>query len=261
MPKIKINNIKINYKIFGEENHETILFIHGLGSSFIDWEKQIPFFEKNYKLIIPDLRNHGNSDKSDEVSVEILANDLLELLDKLKISHVNIVGLSLGGMVAFQMAVSSPRLLEKLIIVNAIPKFSLISIKEKFLFYSRIAILQIFGIRILAKFLAKKLFPKKIQEKLRQKFFKRFQKNDKKSYYNILKSLLNFNVEDKLDKIESQTLFVSSNHDYFSLAKKRNYVKKIKNAKLIVVADSYHALPAEKPEEFNEIISQFIDGR
>ena len=60
MPKIRIRDIEMHYE---ETGHGTpLLLIHGLGSSARDWERQVPYFSKNYRVISIDVRGHGQTD-------------------------------------------------------------------------------------------------------------------------------------------------------------------------------------------------------
>ena len=59
MPKCHVNNIGLFYEVYGEG--EPLLFLHGLGSSTQDWEKQVPLFAQKYKVYLLDLRGHGDA--------------------------------------------------------------------------------------------------------------------------------------------------------------------------------------------------------
>ena len=78
MPTIQINGIAEHYEIFGQG--QPILFIHGLGSSSRDWEYQIDYFSKMYRVITIDVRGHGQSDKPPgPYSVPLFAADTAKL--------------------------------------------------------------------------------------------------------------------------------------------------------------------------------------
>src|SRR5512135_1060782 len=105
MATLRANGINLYYEVTGEG--QPLVFIHGLGSSTRDWESQTPEFAKSYKVITFDLRGHGQSDKPVGLdSVPQYADDLAALLKALDVPAAHIVGISLGGGVAFQFAVS-----------------------------------------------------------------------------------------------------------------------------------------------------------
>ena len=107
MPKINLSNITLNYEDKGKG--KVLLFLHGLGSSIKDWDFQVPFFSKNFRVITVDLRGHGDSVmKDNNFGVDFMVNDIKEFLDALKIDNVTFIGFSMGGAIAFQFAYSYP---------------------------------------------------------------------------------------------------------------------------------------------------------
>ena len=123
MPKLHVNNIDIHYEITGEG--QPLLFIHGLGSSSLDWEEQVSFFSKDYKVITFDVRGHRLSDKPlDPYSIQLFSGDTSALIKSLDLPPVHVVGISMGGMIAFQLAVDGPELLKSMTIVNSAPEMA-----------------------------------------------------------------------------------------------------------------------------------------
>ncbi|NJN45685.1 MAG: alpha/beta fold hydrolase, partial [Candidatus Competibacteraceae bacterium] len=120
MPKQRSGDIELYYEITGQGH--PLLFIHGLGSCTEDWEQQVAFFAQRFLVITFDVRGHGRSDKPpDPYSIPLFARDTVGLLDVLGIASAHVVGLSLGGMIAFQLAVDVPRRVDSLVIVNSGP--------------------------------------------------------------------------------------------------------------------------------------------
>ncbi len=108
MKSLYINGIDYYYEDIGSAD-EVILFLHGLGTSSESWLYQIPFFEKEYRIILPDLRGEGRSSLGDaSYSFSLCADDIALLLDKLNIKKVHLCGFSLGGMIASEFAVKYP---------------------------------------------------------------------------------------------------------------------------------------------------------
>ncbi|HKJ47684.1 MAG TPA: alpha/beta hydrolase, partial [Christiangramia sp.] len=119
------NGISLEYLDQGEG--EVILLLHGLGSTKADWDLQKESFSKEFRVIAPDIRGHGNSSKPEEkeaYGVTKCAEDMKLLLDKLNIAKCMVVGFSMGGAVAFEMAISYSGLISKMVIVNTAPDFN-----------------------------------------------------------------------------------------------------------------------------------------
>jgi len=130
MSKEKVKEIEMYYEVTGEG--ESLLLIHGLGSSTRDWEFQVPVFSQKYQVITIDLRGHGKSDKpKGPYSMQMFAGDIAELLKKLGIKSTHVLGISLGGGIAFQFALDYPNLVKSLMIVNAGIEIPMDSFKMK----------------------------------------------------------------------------------------------------------------------------------
>ncbi len=114
----KIRGFKMYYEIYGEG--DPVLIIHGNGGSIKSFIYQIPYFSKNYKVIVADSRSQGRSlDNTDSLSYEMMADDFNALLDTLKIPSCNIIGWSDGGINGLLLAIRHPEKVKKLAITGA----------------------------------------------------------------------------------------------------------------------------------------------
>lgn len=259
MAKAEANGIKLYYEIHG--TGEPLLFIHGLGSSARDWEAQAKFFSADYRVILVDLRGHGQSDKpKEEYSILQFSADVHVFLDVLEIESAHVVGLSLGGVIALQFALDHPHRIRSLVPVNSFVELPFQTFSEKMEIWKRNTIVSLLGMRKMGKLLAGRLFPKDDQEELRDVFIERWAENDKQSYLSAFKSMVGWSVRDRLGELDVPVLVLSAEHDYISIAAKAEYVSDMPGAELVVIEDSHHGLPAEKPEEFNHAVTGFLNG-
>ena len=257
MPTLKIKGINLYYEDQG--TGEPILFIHGLGSSGQDWELQAAAFSPHYRVITCDLRGHGRSDKpAGPYSMSQFAGDAAALLQALGVASAHVVGLSLGGGVAFQLAVDQPALVRSLIIVNSAPEMILRTFKEKLAIWQRLVIIRLMGLPKMAAVLSPRLFPDPAHEHLRQLFAERFAKNEKPAYLASLRSLIGWSVTPQLGQIRCPTLVITADQDYTPVALKEAYVAKMPNARLAVIPNAHHATPMERPEAFNAVLAEFL---
>lgn len=257
MPDMVVRGIRLHYESAGRG--EPLLLIHGLGSSTRDWESQVAAFSRDFRVITFDLRGHGRSDKPrGPYSIGLLAEDTLALLQALDIS-AHLVGLSLGGMVAFQVAVDAPERVRSLTIVNSGPRGPEPTFKQRLPLYIRLFIIRLLGMRRMGEALARRLFPKPEQAGLRRTFGERFAANDREAYIAALKAIFGgWSVAGRLGDIQCPTLALASDQDYTSVDLKRAYVAALPRAELVVVPDARHALPLEKPQEFNQALAAFL---
>lgn len=119
MPYIELSDLNLYYEEIGDG--EPIVFLHNAFSrGIIAFSAQIPELQNKYHCIIPDLRGHGRTvaDKL-EWTIPQLADDIIEFINKLELSKVNLVGFSMGGGVALYIANKRPELINSLITIGA----------------------------------------------------------------------------------------------------------------------------------------------
>jgi pimeloyl-ACP methyl ester carboxylesterase len=257
VPIAEIDNTRLYYEDQG--SGAPLFLIHGLGSSAQDWENQVAHFAKSFRVIAPDLRGHGRSDKpAGGYSIRRFADDIAGLMSTLRTGPAHVVGLSLGGGVAFQLALDAPQLLRTLTIVNSAPEMILRTWQQKFAIGSRRVIVRMLGLPGFGRMLSKKLFPSPEHGAQRNTFEERFARNDPQAYTASLNALIGWSVSARLGEIRCPTLVITADQDYTPVAFKEAYVAQIPNAHLAVVPDSRHALPMERPEAFNRVLMDFL---
>jgi 3-oxoadipate enol-lactonase len=106
---ITTTNQTVSYIDEGLVNAPSIIFIHGFPLNKEMWNKQVVELKEDYRVIAYDIRGHGNSDAGDDdFSIELFVNDLLSLMDALKIDKTILCGLSMGGYIALQAIEDRP---------------------------------------------------------------------------------------------------------------------------------------------------------
>ena len=257
MPNIQVNDINLYYAVDGEG--QSLLFIHGLGSSTQDWDLQIKEFSKYYQVITFDLRGHGQSDKpSGPYSLPMFATDTAGLLKSLDVKSAHVVGLSLGGGIAFQLAIDYPALVKTMVIVNSAPELVVRTFKDRMGVWQRFAIVRLLGMRKMGEVLSKRLFPKDEHESLRTTFVESWARNDPRAYQDAMRAMVGWSVTDKLGSINCPVLVITADQDYTPVAIKEEYTKLIPNAELVIIPDAHHATPVEQPEKFNTVLMDFL---
>ena len=257
MPTLLVNNCSLYYEVQGQG--ETLLFIHGLGSSTRDWDAQVSVFASAYQVVTFDLRGHGRSDKpAGPYRIDQFAADAIGLLDALHVASAHVVGISLGGGVAFQIAIDYPARVKSLTIVNSAPALGVNPEDARKEIERRVAIVQQMGMRAMGEALSPNLFPKPEQAALRQTFIERWAENDPPAYIEATRSMLGWTVLDKIGSIQCPSLIIASDQDYTPVAAKEAYVKLMPQAQLVVLPDSHHAVPIEDPPNFNAALMTFL---
>jgi 3-oxoadipate enol-lactonase len=259
MPRVSVNGIQLYYELGGQESQPVILFLHGLGSSTQDWTPQLAYFGRDYRVLVADMRGHGQSDKPrGPYTMPQFAADVIALLDYLIIDTVHVVGLSMGGMIAFQLAVDDPGRLRSMTIINSVPDVVPHTFKDRFNIWMRFWIVRYMGMRKMGETLAPRLFVDPNQEALRQSFIESWAANDPRAYQDAMRAIAGWSVEGRIGAITIPTLIIASDHDYTPVAAKEAYIAKMPGTTLKIIENAHHAVPVERPDALNAVIHDFI---
>lgn len=116
MPTINANGIEINYEETGDG--EPLLLIMGITAPWSVWEKHSEFWSKSFRCIMPDNRGVGLSDKpTGDYTSAMMADDQAGLLRELGIAKARVVGVSMGSIIAQQLAIRHPDLVQSTVLM------------------------------------------------------------------------------------------------------------------------------------------------
>lgn len=116
---IQANGILIHYITAGEG--EPVILLHGFPQFWYAWRHQIPALTKHFKIIVPDLRGYGETEKPPQVSdyrTSLIATDIAALINALGYEKAHIAGHDWGGAVAWQLALEHPEVVDRLAVLN-----------------------------------------------------------------------------------------------------------------------------------------------
>lgn len=119
-----VNGINVYYEVYGEGR--PIVLLHGAFMTIgTNWGQLIPELSKTRKVIAIELQGHGHTRFSDrKLSFPTLASDVEGVMNYLKVDSADVVGYSMGGYVAYQLAIQSPKRVTKLVIISSTYKSS-----------------------------------------------------------------------------------------------------------------------------------------
>jgi 3-oxoadipate enol-lactonase len=117
--KATINNLQLEYEVEGPRSGLPVVCIHGFPFSKEMWKPQVEFLKKDFYVVTYDVRGHAKSDVDDgQYSIEYFVDDLIGLLDHLKLSKVILVGLSMGGYIALRAIERHPERIRALVLCD-----------------------------------------------------------------------------------------------------------------------------------------------
>ncbi|MEJ2691846.1 MAG: alpha/beta fold hydrolase [Candidatus Thiodiazotropha sp.] len=113
--------LSLYYRELGSAQAPPLLLLHGLFGVSNNWMGVVKLLQEDFRLILPDLRNHGRSPHHPRMDYPAMAGDLLALLDRLRLDSVSLLGHSMGGKVAMWMALLEPERVERLVVADIAP--------------------------------------------------------------------------------------------------------------------------------------------
>ncbi|ORE88478.1 alpha/beta hydrolase fold family protein [Oceanococcus atlanticus] len=263
MPQFERLGLSLHYRDLrpDEPNGESVVLLHGLGNSGLDWEFQWPaLLAAGYRVICPDLPGFGASRPGGDgraVPAERLgpvpmAHDVVALLDTLSIERCHMVGYSMGGAVAYQFAIDqAPRVLT-LGIISSVPCFVPQRLQDHWQFWLRHVVSRVLGMQRLAGKVVEGLFPghPELMEKMRP----RYAENDPWVYARMLEALASWDVRPRLGEIQCPVHILAGEFDYFRLQDIQESMQGLPQARLDVIAGATHGLPMLMPDAVNHAL-------
>ena len=259
----------IHYTIYeNKQNAPWVTFVHGAGGSSSIWFKQIRDFQKQYNVLLLDLRGHGNSNQQIKIAFKqkytfsALANDILEVLDHLKIEKSHFVGISLGTILIRQLAEMHPERVQSMILGGAILKMNF---RSQILMKLGNMFKYVLPYLVLYKFFAFVIMPNKNHKQSRLLFINEAKKLYQKEFIKWFKLTAEINPILKWfrqEELNIPTLYIMGEEDYMFLPSVRKVVEKhFKSSQLCVVEQCGHVVNIEQPIIFNTNVLFFINSQ
>ena len=257
----------INFTIYENKiSDQWVTFVHGAGGSSSIWFKQIRDFKKHYNVLLLDLRGHGHSKPTlkdafkQKYTFSSIANDILEVLDYLKIEKSHFIGISLGTILIRQLAESHSDRVQSMILGGAILKMNFRSqILMKFGNIFKYILPYLFLYRLFAFV----IMPKKNHKQSRLLFINEEKKLYQKEFIKWFKLTAEINPILKWFRqveLNIPTFYIMGEEDYMFLPSVRKVVEKhYKSSELFVIENCGHVVNVEQPIVFNEKVILFIN--
>jgi len=123
MPFAQLPDVRLHYRIDGDEASPPLLLSNSLGTSFEMWEPQVAALAARFRVVRYDTRGHGKSEVTPgPYSISQLAGDALGLLDRLSIARTHFCGLSMGGAIGMWLGIDAPDRIDRLVLANTAAK-------------------------------------------------------------------------------------------------------------------------------------------
>lgn len=251
MPFVDVKGLKVHYESKGKGH--TLLFIHGAGSSHLNWKPQIEYLGKDFNAIAIDLPGHGRSEAPDppSVSIEWYTGFIKGFLDALDKKSATFIGYSMGGAISIQFCLNYPDCIESLILTSTGAKLgvspALLSVLKSN-----------FKKAMEMGFLGPKA--KKVDKNLLEELKEEVNRLDPKIGVLDFEACNSFDARKRIDEINKPTLVMGASKDAVHPLFWSEYLHEhIKGSKFEVIeGDTMYML--ETPDEVNQILCEFLKG-
>lgn len=255
----------LHYSTFiKSESTPWVTFIHGAGGSSSIWYKQLRDFKAHYNVLLIDLRGHGKSknpiyEKLKSYTFSTISDEVIEVLDYLKIKKSHFVGISLGTIVIRELAERYQNRCLSMIMGGAVMK---LNIRGQILMRTGALLKSVIPYLLLYRFFALIIMPRKKHRESRNLFIKEARKLYQKEFKRWFTLISEVNPLLSLFRIKDSgipTLYIMGEEDHMFLPSITKLVQNHISSKLIVIPECGHVVNVEKPTTFNKHVIQFIN--
>jgi 3-oxoadipate enol-lactonase len=247
----------MHYEMDGPADAPTLVLSNSLGTNLSLWDSQLPIFSQNFRVLRYDSRGHGQTSVTQgEYSVEMLARDVLQLLDSLNLARVNFCGLSVGGMTGMWLGVNAPHRLENLVLANTAP-----TIGNPDMWNERIKAVREGGTKAVAQQVIERWFTPEFCASHPDEITKTRQMIESTStdgYAGSCAAVRDFDFWEKVGAIRAQALVITGSHDSsVPPSDAQNLANHISGARYIELAAA-HISNVEAASRFTDEVSSFL---
>lgn len=250
-------SVRPYFELSGSMGGDVLVLLNSLGSSMHMWDRVLPAFEKTHRVLRYDMRGHGQSNAlPGPDSIGQLGEDLLSLLDDLRLDRVDLCGLSLGGLVAMWIAIHAPERVRRVVMANTAARIGTPEAWEQ-----RIEAVHRAGMAPLAEASISRWFTPAYKdshaeemESLRAMIVS----TDAKAYAACCGVLRDTDLRSELGSINSPCLIITGTHDPATPPSDGHALHASLRQSTYVELDASHMSAWEQPEAFAGAVHSFL---
>ena len=266
---IDIDGGSINYVDIGSGDDPPVVFVHGLGGCWQNWLENIPRAALERRVIAPDLPGFGESEMPlDHISIPGYGRFLDTFLERLGLGEVVVVGNSMGGFIAAEIAIQRPARVERLVLVSA-AGLSITNMRRRPVqtWGRAAAAVGAYGAaHVRAMIVRPRLrhialgyvvrHPTRLRPDL---CWEIMSGAGRPGFLDALNALLDYDFHDRLGGIRAPTLIVWGAEDMLVPVKDASeFERLIPNSRKVIFEDTGHVPMLERPEAFNAVLMEFL---
>ncbi|MBO7937501.1 alpha/beta fold hydrolase [Streptomyces antibioticus] len=255
MPQLEVDGAALTYDDEGPRDGGGVplVFVHGWTANRHRWDHQLAHFAEKRRVVRFDLRGHGESGGAGVKTVAELANDLIALLDHLKIERCVLIGHSMGGMISQTVALTRPERVERMILVNSIARMTFSRGRGLLMAASTLVPYKLF----VATNIQRAFAPGYPRDEVRA-YIKSSADTPREVVMTLYGAMRAFDVLDRVGEIRTPTLMIHGYHDVQLPVSQMLRMAKAYPDATVRIIDAGHELPVEKPAELTAAIDAFV---
>jgi pimeloyl-ACP methyl ester carboxylesterase len=271
LKRADLGGIPVNYVDVGSGDREPVVLVHGLGGQWQNWLENIPRLAQERRVVAMDLPGSGLTPEpeDEEISIPGYGRCVNALCDKLGLGKVHLVGNSMGGFIAAEVAIQFPERVSRLVLVSAAGLSSAETLQAPILTFGRVATALATNTVAQYRKLASRpitrhasLFlvarhPRLLKADLAYEGF--FKGAGKPGFDGALRASLEYDFRDRLPEVKVPTLIVWGEKDSIIPVRDADeYERLIDDSRKVVMRDTGHIPMAERPTAFNDVLVEFL---
>jgi 3-oxoadipate enol-lactonase len=258
--KTRANGIEIGYDVNGQG--DWLVLCHSLGVDRSVWFQQVPDFETHHRVLTWDARGHGEtSDVPGPYDFDLMAQDLIGLLDSLDIQRTALLGLSMGGDIAMTLASAHPGRVSALILCDTSARFGPDAQRN---WRDRIEAARREGIAPVIGAQAERWFTddfRASRPEVVERVLDLFGRTGLEGYIGAMEALARVNLLPRLADISCPTLIVVGDQDPATGSGMAEAIRgAIPGSRLMVLEHARHLAAIEQAGAFNQAVLEFLAG-
>lgn len=259
MPAIEANGERIHF--VDEGDGPAILFIHSLGTNAWLYADQIAALKDRYRCIAPDCRGHGDTSyNTPGFTVADMAADHKAVLDHLGVEKAHIVGLSMGGPIAFNFNARWPEVALSLTIADSFARPGEPDAVQDRIYATQEAVAYLSMLEFGNQYAGDRLMPTTPIERL-DELAAEIARCPPKAYVDTCRTIFTYDARDDLKKVKAPTLVLIGDGDEATPMPASEFIRdSIRGAELKVIPKAGHLSTIDNPEAFTRELAAFLDG-
>jgi pimeloyl-ACP methyl ester carboxylesterase len=275
LKRIEVDGIPFNYVDLGADasGKDPVVLVHGLGGQWQNWLENIPRLAQDRRVVAMDLPGFGltpEPEDEDEITITRYGRWVNALCDGLGLEEIDLVGNSMGGYIAAEVAIQFPERVKRLVLVSAAGISSAEVLQAPILTIGRVATALASNTAARYRYLAARPItrhmslalvarhPRLMRADLAYEGF--FKGAGKPGFDDALRASLDYDFRDRLDDVKVPTLIVWGEKDSIIPTRDADeFERLIDDSRKIVMKDCGHIPMAERPQAFNDELVEFLD--